>query len=238
MSTGQADQKTRAILNIVRLRRAEHLGDPGLRSELASVREFLEDLAGPTISPADAARLLGVSQPALKRWLDKGEISSVRTPQGRREIPLSEVIELLEQVEQLRGEGASRPLAAAIRERHRRASETIDLERLLPRRRPRTHRVPEVQSLAYHRAVADRLDENVVDEAKRRLHRWRDDNRIHPRWAEEWERVLAMPLPRIAKAISADSKHAAELRQSSPFAGVLTEQERQRLVRAVEERMS
>jgi len=49
--------------------------------------------------------------------------------------------------------------------------------------------------------------------------------------------VLALPLPRIAKTISADTKRARELRQTSPFAGVLTEQERRRLLRAVEERV-
>jgi hypothetical protein len=182
--------------------------------------------------------VLGVSQPALKRWIDKGEISTVLTPQGRRQIPLSELVDLLNEVEQLREEGLARPLAAAIKEGNRQAAEAIDLDRLLPRRRPRTHRVPEVQSLAYHRAVAERLDEGVVDEARRRLRRWREDDRIHPRWADEWERILAMPLPQMAKAISADTAPARGLRQSSPFAGVLTEQERRRLLRAVEERMA
>lgn len=123
-----------------------------------------------------------------------------------------------------------------IRERRRRSREAIGLDRLLPRRRHRTHRIPELYALAYHRLVAERLDEQLVDEARNRLCRWRGDGRIHPRLAQEWDRILAMPLPEIAKGISADTKHARELRQSSPFAGVLTEQERRRLLRAVEER--
>jgi hypothetical protein len=45
-----------------------------------------------------------------------------------------------------------------------------------------------------------------------------------------------MPLPEVAKAISSDTARARELRQTSPFAGALTEQERRRLVQAVEER--
>jgi hypothetical protein len=238
MPRPQDDLMKGSIENIVRLRRTERLADPQLRPELAAVREFLADLVGPTVVSAEAARVLGVSQPALKRWIDKGEISTVLTPQGRRQIPLSELVDLLNEVEQLREEGLARPLAAAIKERNRQAAEAIDLDRLLPRRRPRTHRVPEVQSLAYHRAVAERLDEGVVDEARRRLRRWREDDRIHPRWADEWERILAMPLPQMAKAISADTAPARGLRQSSPFAGVLTEQERRRLLRAVEERMA
>ena len=226
------------IENILRLRRVARYADPSLQAEIASAREFLEDIAGPTVRPAEAARLLGVSQPALKRWLDTGEISAVITPRGRREIPLSELVELLEEVEQVRDEGGGRPLGRVIRERERRADEAVDLERLLPRLGRRTHRTAELQTLAYHRLIAERLDERLVDDARRRLRRWRDDGRIHPRWFEEWDRILAMSLPEIVKAISADTKRARELRQTSPFAGVLTEQERRRLVKAVEERAS
>lgn len=228
-------QTSEAIENILRLRRAERLADEPLRAEIASAREFLQSLVGPTVRPAEAARLLGLSQPALNRWIDKGEVSAVTTPKGRREIPLSELVELFEEVKEMRERRGSRPLAAVIRERRRRSSEAIDLDRLLPRRRPRSHRTAELHALAYHRLVAERLDELLVDEARRRLRRWRENGRIHPRWAEEWERILAMPLSRIAKAISADTQRARELRQTSPFAGALTEQERRLLLRAVEE---
>src|SRR5437867_6499758 len=225
-----------AVENILRLRRAERVADENVRGEIASVREYLEGLVGPTVRPAEAARLLGLSQPALSRWIEKGEISTVLTPQGRREIPLSELVTLLEEVEELEGT-SSRPLAVVIGER-RRSAEAVDIDRLLPRRRPRGHRTAELHALAYHRLVAERLDERLVEEAARRLRRWREANRIDPRWADEWERILAMPVPRIAKAISADTKRARELRQSSPFAGALTEHERRRLHRAVEERAS
>lgn len=224
-----------AITSIVRLRRVERAADPRLRAELRRVRGFLETIVGPTISRARAARLLNVSQTALDRWIDKDEIATVVTPRGRREIPLSELVELLDEVDQARDDHG-RPLAHVIRERRRRAREAIDLERLLPRRRQRDHRVPELHALAYHRVVAERLDEALVEEARERLRRWRTEGRIHPQWADEWDRILAMPLPRIARVISTDTKRARELRQSSPFAGVLTEQERRRLLRAVEER--
>jgi hypothetical protein len=224
------------VEEILRLRRAEDLADPPLRGELRSVREFLEELTGPTVSRAQAARLLGVSQTALDRWIGKGEITAVLTPQGRREIPLSELVGLLEEIEQL-GDRSGRPLASVIRERRRRSADDVDLDRLIPRRGRRGHRVAELQALAYHRLVAERLDEDIVDNARRRLRRWRSQGRVDPRWAEEWERVLELPLPRIAKTISADTKRARELRQTSPFAGVLTEQERRRLLHAVEERV-
>lgn len=226
-----------AVAEILRLRRAEQIADPELRDELRSTREFLEEIAGPTVSRAEAARLLGVSQTALDRWVSKEEIPVVMTPRGRREIPLAELVDLLEEVEEVRdGEGRQRPLAAAIRDRRRRSSETIDLDRLLPRRSRRGHRVAELKALAYHRLVAERLDEPILDDARRRLRRWQEQGRIDPRWASEWERVLRMPSPRIARTISADSVRARELRQTSPFAGVLTEQERRELDRAVEKR--
>ena len=237
--TERHEGTSEAVRNILRLRRGERAADPHMRGELSLVREFLETIVGSTVSRAQAARLLGLSQTALDRWIEKGEVASVITPRGRREIPLSELVGLLEEVEQARSDKRGRrPLAHVIRERHRRAQETIDLDRLLPRPRPRqrTHRTAELQALAYHRLVAERLDEHLVDQARSRLRRWRLDGRIHPRWAEEWERILATPLPEIAKTISADTKHVRELRQSSPFAGILTEQERRRLLRTVEER--
>lgn len=218
------------------LHRAKRLAGEDVRAELAPVSDFLERLTGRTISRAETARLLGISQTALNRWIERGEIPSVVTPEGRRQVPVSDLIDLWDDVERARSSNAKRPVAAAIRERNRRAEKTVDVDRLIPPRRHRSHRTAELQGLAYHRLVAERLDEAVVEQARSRLARSRDEGRIDPRWADEWERLLALPLPRIAKAISADTPNGRELRQSSPLAGLLTEQERLRLVRAVESR--
>lgn len=207
-----------------------------LRTELAGVLEFLEETLGPTVRPADAARALGVSRPAMKRWLDLGEIASVTTPSGRREVPVSELVGLLEELNAGQREPGKRALADLIRERQRRSEQSVDIDRLLPSTRARTHREAELQSLAYHRLVAERLNEQFVEEARRRLARWIRDERVDPRWAARWHGVLAGSVEQIADAISSDSKSARELRQSSPFAGALNEQERRRLVAAVEER--
>jgi hypothetical protein len=218
------------------LRQAEELADPGLRSKIAPVVELLESMLGPTTRPADAARLIGVSQPALYRWIDRGDISTVLTPDGRREIPVSELLDLVDHVDEKRNEGFERPLAAAIHERLERATSEVDLNRLLPKRRDRGHRTAELQSLAYHRLVAERLDERLLEDARRKLERWRSTNRIHPYWADQWEVLLEGSLVDVARAISADTPRARELRQTSPFAGVLNTQERRLLTRAVEER--
>lgn len=225
-----------AIDSLVRLRRAERLADLTVREDILPVREFLEDLLGPTVRPADAARSLGISQPALNRWMDKGDVATVVTPEGRREIPLTELLELVEDVDEMRAEGVQRPVARVIRDRQRRALETIDLDRIFPERK-RSHRAAELRSLAYHRVVADRLDDLLVERARRRLDRWREADRIHPRWADEWGDVLSRSLSEIGKVISADTAHARSLRQTSPFAGVLNEHERRQLVRSVEGRL-
>ena len=222
--------------SIIRLATVEEQAPAALRRDLRLVRERLEDSLGQTARPAEVARLLGVSRPALKKWIDKSEIATVLTPGGRREIPVSEIVDLAADVEHARAQGRDRPLSAVVRERRRAAKEAIDIERLLPRRKGRTHREPELQSLAYHRLVAERLTPALVEEARARLRRWERSQRIQPRWADEWRRVLEKPVPEIARTIASDSVRARELRQTSPFAGTLTEQERKRLVAAVEAR--
>jgi len=224
-----------SIEQILTLRRAERTAAADVRPVLLGAREFLEALIGPTVRPATAARVLGISQPALRRWLDKGDVISLVGPDGHRQVPLEELISLLEDVDRLGVQDAPRPIAAVLRDRKTSAT-SIDIDRLLPRRVPHGHRAAERQSLAYHRLVAGRLDGDLAEEARRRLARWRVSGRIHERWADEWERVMALPLPQIAKAISADTPRARELRQTSPFAGVLPERERKQLVEAVARR--
>jgi excisionase family DNA binding protein len=218
------------VESVLHLRRAERIADDAVRREIEPVLNRLEAAAGPSVSRAEAARLLGVSQTALDRWIAKGDIAAVTTPRGRREIPLSHLLDLLELVEQRREQRKSLALASVIRDRRREAAE-LDESPLLKVSRPpqRTHRSAEIQALAYHRVVAQRLDEQLVGDASKRLDRWRREGKIREQWADEWQRVLEMPLPRIAKLISSDTERARELRQSSPFAGALTEQERRRL---------
>jgi hypothetical protein len=221
------------LKNLVRLRRASRRAEGPVGHELAAIEEDLVRLIGPTVRPADAARLLGISEPGLKRWLDSREIASVLTPAGRREIPLSELIELLDDVERARAEGIARPLAYVIRRRRREANDKIDIERLLPRSPSRTHREAELQGLAYHRLVAERLDRRMVERARRQLEQRKQAGRIDKRWASEWERILSGSLDEIREVVSADTPDSAELRQTSPFAGVLNEQERRLLTASV-----
>jgi hypothetical protein len=229
---------SRAVESIVRLRRATGHGDEETNRDVEPVLSFLEEMVGSTVKRAEAARLLGISHTALDSWVAKGDIPAVLTPSGRREIPLSQVVDLLEQLGE-RPNDRPHALAKIIRDRRREAAAIPEGEFLPPRRgRPRTHKVPELHALAYHRLVARRLDGKLVNDARKRLRRWEQTGRIDQRWADTWERILAMPAERIAQAITADSERSRALRQTSPFAGALNEHERQRVVQAVEERVA
>lgn len=45
-------------------------------------------------------------------------------------------------------------------------------------------------------------------------------------WLDEWDRILDGPLIGVLRALTSDSPMSRELRQNSPFAGVLSEAER------------
>lgn len=93
----------------------------------------------------------------------------------------------------------------------------------------------QIRSLWLHQAVARRI---VID-PERTLHRARANLRrlraAHPRgvaerWLGEWERLLDGPIDELVEALTSRSERGCELRQNSPFAGVLTQRERGRIL--------
>ena len=231
--TSVAESK-KLVDGIVRLRRAERT--PAVAADVAPVRRDLEARLGPTLSRSRAARVLGVSQTALDRWVGAGQIPIVLTPTGRREVPRQFVIELREAIGTLKGKGHRRhPLAVALAAR-RDAAEKIVRGRphVGPERSiPHPHGTPERRSLALHCVVAERLNEQLIDEARERVARMAQEGHMHARYAEQWRELLSRPLPRVAATIVADDQEGRDLRQSSPFAGVLNEQERRRIIETV-----
>jgi hypothetical protein len=73
----------------------------------------------------------------------------------------------------------------------------------------------------------------IVDEARHVLARWREQDRIDDRYAEAWDEILDRPVAEIRGMLADDSPEGDDLRQNSPFAGVLSEPERQRILREV-----
>ena len=82
--------------------------------------------------------------------------------------------------------------------------------------------------LAY--AVAGKLvqDPGLVDVARQNLERMRDRHtRGRPaQWLRQWQELLDGPLDQLLMALTSPSQRSRELRQNSPFAGVLTDAER------------
>jgi hypothetical protein len=218
-------EKERLVRNVVRLKRAEQTSPA--REEIAAVRTDLERAVGPTVTRAMAARLLGVSQTALDRWIASGDVPVVVGRTDRREVPLHALVELVAAAEGR--DGQTHPLALLMRER-RDDAQRSDIESVvkrLPREgSERVHREAELRGLAYHRVVAGRLNPEVVQAARERLGRWRAEGRIDPRYADEWQEILSQSPRQMATLIAADNQRMRGLRQSSPFAGVLSEPER------------
>lgn len=90
------------------------------------------------------------------------------------------------------------------------------------------HQLIDARSLALHRLVADKLaaDPSLLDVARDNLQRWREQDGGLPSALGEWEALLGGKLDDITAVLTERSERASRLRQSSPFAGVLTDAER------------
>lgn len=89
-------------------------------------------------------------------------------------------------------------------------------------------------SLGLHRLVAEavRADpQRRVREALAAVARDQARGTLDPRYAARWRAVLRGPLPGLLRVLEGDDEPARELRQNSPFAGVVPPRERQRVVR-------
>ncbi len=103
----------------------------------------------------------------------------------------------------------------------------------------RTHSQVDQLNLELGRAVATKLRrqpalfDNVV---RQRLRRWRvsveSGDASSRRYLEEWEKLAAEGLETCLARLTEQSEKSIALRQSSPFAGVLTSTERIQIIRA------
>ena len=98
-----------------------------------------------------------------------------------------------------------------------------------------SHRLLEARSLAMHAVIAQKIDNDpkLLDVPLNNLERWRArwENDM-PAWYREWQKIMRRPWAEIAAIITEPSAEGARLRQSSPFAGVLSAQERKRIYEA------
>jgi hypothetical protein len=96
-----------------------------------------------------------------------------------------------------------------------------------------SHRLLEARSLAMHALIAAKIERDpaLLATARRNLERWTQSSH-EPRRLSEWREILRRPWPEIASLITEQSEEAIRLRQSSPFAGVLSAEERRRVYEA------
>lgn len=231
------ERKQRLFEDIVRLRRAE-LSDGANGHDLVTVRSHLERELGASVSRSLAARLIGVSHTGLQRWIDAGDVPVVLTPSGKQEVPVAALIDLYEAISSARDSGRRRlhVMEPGMLEGRARA-EALDPKKLVPPAEggpADPHERAERRNRAYHAALARRLRRETVRGALHQLWRWSEEGNIDPRYAEEWEALLRRPLPEIRKVLTEDSQRARDLRQSSPFAGALSEPERRKILEEIQ----
>ncbi len=91
-----------------------------------------------------------------------------------------------------------------------------------------SHRRIDERSLALHRAVAEKLraQPELIGIARENLARWRGSAGRNLPYLEEWQRILDGPADELLQLIGQEDEHMTALRQSTPFAGVLSAAER------------
>lgn len=97
---------------------------------------------------------------------------------------------------------------------------------------PDGHRTAELRSIELHRRVAARLDDALVARARQRVCGWQADP-ARRRSAQAWLALLDGPSGALAAALVRDDERMRDLRQDTPFAGVVPEPERRDVIRSI-----
>jgi len=92
----------------------------------------------------------------------------------------------------------------------------------------RGHQRVDRRSLEMHRAIAEKLRAHpeLLEIALENLAQSSETMTRSRRYWDAWRKILAKPLPEILDLIVEESEHMTAMRQTSPFAGVLTDAER------------
>jgi hypothetical protein len=102
----------------------------------------------------------------------------------------------------------------------------------------RTHRAIEERSLAMARVIVERIDADAdragLDQARAVCERWAERG-LTPAVAE-WLAILEKPWKEVRRILLDTSEEGRRLRQSSPFCGIMTPQERWKIYREFEDR--
>lgn len=98
---------------------------------------------------------------------------------------------------------------------------------------PIAHETLDRRALAMDRIIAARLREQpeLMDCARATLHRWLECPSLAARPVlNEWQAILNGPTHTIMEVLTGEDERSVRLRQSSPFCGILTREERTRIL--------
>lgn len=99
----------------------------------------------------------------------------------------------------------------------------------------RTHQELDARSLALHRLIAEKIrrDPALFNRVKATLTRWQAIVSADAQpYLVEWAQLVDAGMDACLAVATEDSEHATDLRQCSPFCGVLTEPERLAFLRS------
>lgn len=85
------------------------------------------------------------------------------------------------------------------------------------------------RSLELHYLIADKIRKEpcLIEEAKATIEKWLNTVSPHSKpYLVEWKKILNSSTEQCLAFMTENSEHADSLRQSSPFAGILTNKER------------
>ncbi|MFJ1254249.1 hypothetical protein [Cupriavidus sp. CuC1] len=93
---------------------------------------------------------------------------------------------------------------------------------------------PEVRSLALHKIIAEKLraDPSLLRQAISTLNRWKSADGTESADRLEWRELLQGPVDGILAILVDPGPRGIRLRNASPFTGVLTNEERMRIIKA------
>lgn len=127
-------------------------------------------------------------------------------------------------------------------EREQVSPQADTLERVLAAMQSELTAIPVVtfeerRSLAISTAVAAKLRESppaVLAKARENIVRMRSIGPGEQQWVDVWESLLALGSGHVEALLISTDQFARDLRQSSPFAGVLTEEERREVLKELQ----
>jgi hypothetical protein len=103
------------------------------------------------------------------------------------------------------------------------------------------HRLIDERSLAFDRLTAEKIAANpaLLEVARANVRRWKETSspRVLPALLE-WEALLNGPIEELFAMMKSMDERAVRLRQSSPFAGILSVAERTAILQEFQQRES